>query len=80
MNAVVLDHVRVGARSLLAAGSTVLVNTEIPPDSVAAGAPAVVKKAVAGSARWWIEHSAAYYVDLARSYKEQGLDRAAESE
>lgn len=73
MNAVVLDHARVGARALLAAGSTVLARTEIPADSMAAGAPARVKKPITGDARWWVEHSASYYVELARRYADQGL-------
>lgn len=73
MNAVVLDHARIGARSLLAAGSTLLAGTVIPPGCLAAGAPAVVKKPIEGSANSWVEHSAAYYVDLARRYREQGL-------
>ena len=73
MNAVVLDHARIGARALLAAGSTVLAHMEIPVDSMAAGVPATVKKAITGSARWWIEQSASYYVELARRYADQGL-------
>ena len=74
MNAVVLEGARVGARSLIAAGSTVLAGTQIPDDSMAAGLPAVVKKATTGATRWWIEHSAAHYVERARRYREQGLD------
>lgn len=73
MNVVVLDHARIGARSLLAAGSTVLAGTQIPPDRMAAGAPARVKKELQGGSRWWIERSAPYYVDLGRKYREQGL-------
>ena len=73
MNAVVLDHARVGARALVAANSSVLAHAEIPPGTLAAGSPAVVKKAIAGDAAWWIEHSARYYVDLARAYRDQGL-------
>lgn len=73
MNAVVLDHARLGARSLLAAGSTVLVGMEIPPDTLAAGSPARAKKSIEGGARWWIERSAAHYVDLARRYRDAGL-------
>lgn len=76
MNAVVLDHVRVGARSLVAACSMVLAGTEIPPGMLVAGAPAQVKKAIEGNSAWWIERSAAYYVELARKYRESGLDRA----
>lgn len=73
MNAVVLEHARIGARSVLAAGSAVLPHVQIPEDSLAAGSPASVKKRVSGESAWWIEHSAAYYVDLARRYREQGL-------
>jgi len=73
MNAVVLDHARVGARSLIAANSSVLPGTHIPPDSMAAGSPATVKKEISGSAAWWIEHSSRYYVERTRKYKEQGL-------
>ena len=74
MNAVVLERARVGARSLVAAGSTVLVGTVIPDDSMAAGSPAVVKGSTAGGVRWWIEHAAAVYVERARAYREEGLD------
>jgi carbonic anhydrase/acetyltransferase-like protein (isoleucine patch superfamily) len=73
MNAVVLDAARVGAHSLIAAGSTVLVGTHIPDDTMAAGLPAVVKKATTGSTRWWIEHSAGHYVKRAHRYREAGL-------
>lgn len=76
MNCVVLDHARIGARSLLAAGSTVLVGTEIPTDVMAAGSPASVKKEIGGGARWWIDRSAPYYVELAKRYREQGLGGA----
>ncbi|HLJ67247.1 MAG TPA: gamma carbonic anhydrase family protein [Chloroflexota bacterium] len=74
MNTVVLEHARIGARVLVAANSTVLAHTEIPPDTLAAGSPARVKKTIDGGAAWWIEHSAKYYVELSRKYKEQGLE------
>jgi carbonic anhydrase/acetyltransferase-like protein (isoleucine patch superfamily) len=73
MNAVVLEAARVGARSMVAAGSTVLVGTRIPDDTMAAGLPAVVKKATTGSTRWWIEHSAGHYVEQSRRYREEDL-------
>lgn len=74
MNAVVLEGARVGERALLAAGSTVLANTEIPPASLAAGAPATVKKTIAGESRAWVDSAAAYYVALANEYQQQGLE------
>ncbi|HEX6507589.1 MAG TPA: gamma carbonic anhydrase family protein [Chloroflexota bacterium] len=73
MNSVVLESARVGSRALLAANSTVLAHTRIPPETLAAGSPAVVKKRISGSALGWIDGSAAYYVDLARRYRDQGL-------
>jgi carbonic anhydrase/acetyltransferase-like protein (isoleucine patch superfamily) len=75
MNAVVLEYARVGRRALIAASSTVLAHQNIPPDSLAAGSPAVVKKAIEGSADRWIEKSAGYYVELARRYRVQGLEK-----
>lgn len=73
MNAVVLDHARVGAGSLIAAGTVVLAGMEIPPGRLAAGTPARVKKAIEGASAEWIERSAAYYVELSRKYREAGL-------
>jgi carbonic anhydrase/acetyltransferase-like protein (isoleucine patch superfamily) len=73
MNAVVLERAKVGARSLVAAGSTVLARTEVPEGVLCAGSPAVVKGPLEGAARWWIEKSGTYYVDLATRYRAEGL-------
>jgi carbonic anhydrase/acetyltransferase-like protein (isoleucine patch superfamily) len=73
MGAIVLNHARVGARALVAAGSVVLERAVIPADTVAAGSPARVKKALEGPARRWIELSADHYVALAARYRAQGL-------
>jgi carbonic anhydrase/acetyltransferase-like protein (isoleucine patch superfamily) len=75
MNCIVLEHARIGARSLVAANSTVLARTEIPPDTLAAGSPAKVKRAIEGGSRWWPDTSAEYYVALSRKYKEKGLEK-----
>jgi carbonic anhydrase/acetyltransferase-like protein (isoleucine patch superfamily) len=71
MGAVVLQRARIGAGSLVAAGSVVVEGQEIPPGVVAAGAPAVVKKAVDGSARRWIETAAPTYRGLRGRYLEE---------
>jgi carbonic anhydrase/acetyltransferase-like protein (isoleucine patch superfamily) len=73
MGAIVLNHARVGERALVAAGSVVLERAVIPPDTVAAGSPARVKKRLEGPARQGIEGSAGYYVRLAERYREAGL-------
>jgi gamma-carbonic anhydrase len=44
MGARVMDAVVVGAESIIAAGAVVTAGTQIPPRSLAAGVPAVIKK------------------------------------
>jgi carbonic anhydrase/acetyltransferase-like protein (isoleucine patch superfamily) len=68
MGAIVLQGARVGAGALVAAGSVVREGQEIPAGVVAAGVPAVVKKAVDGSSRRWLETAAAEYRELRRRY------------
>lgn len=67
---VVLDAARIGARALVAAGSVVSANAEIPPGMLAAGAPAVVKRPVAGSgAQIWVEANPGVYQELAQRHR-----------
>ena len=66
---VVLDGARVGAGSMVAAFSLVSPGTEIPPGVLAAGAPAVVKKPLAGtSAEMWVRLNPTYYPELAQRH------------
>lgn len=68
--AVVLDGARVGARSLVAAGSLVAANAVIPAGVLAAGAPAQVKRPLAGTqAEQWVLTNRAIYLDLARRHR-----------
>lgn len=72
---VVLDGARVGARSLVAALSLVASGAEIPPGVLAAGAPAVVKRELAGTpAEAWVRVNPTYYPELARRHR-TGLRR-----
>lgn len=80
MNAVVLEGAEVGAGALVAAGSVVTAGMKIPAGVLAAGAPAQVKKEISGSSAWWIEHSAAHYVDLARRYRRADVGQAARTD
>ena len=76
MNAVVLHDAVVGEDALIAAGSVVTDGTQIPPRTVAAGAPCRVRKPLSGSSAAWIARAAEAYVGLSRRYKEaQGRDR-----
>lgn len=73
MNAVLLHHVVIGEEALVAALSVVPDGMEVPPRMLAAGAPATLRKEVAGGSARWIEGSAEHYVELARRYRELGV-------
>jgi carbonic anhydrase/acetyltransferase-like protein (isoleucine patch superfamily) len=68
IGSIVLDDVRVGEQSLIAAGSLISPGTIIPPRSLVMGSPGRVKRPltdeeVASLARYWqnyVEYSAAY--------------------
>jgi carbonic anhydrase/acetyltransferase-like protein (isoleucine patch superfamily) len=72
-NAVVLNGARVGRRSLIGAGSVVGAGATIPPEVVAAGSPAKVRKPLDGAAVGWVDHAGPEYVNLSRSYLRQGI-------
>ena len=69
----VLNGATVGARALIAAGSVVGTGAKIPPETVAAGAPAVVKKKLEGASVWWVDAAGPEYVHLSRSYLQHGI-------
>jgi carbonic anhydrase/acetyltransferase-like protein (isoleucine patch superfamily) len=71
MGSVVLNRACVGRRAMLAAGSVVAEGAEIPPEMVAAGAPARVKKELGGSSSRWVESAAREYQALRLRYMEQ---------
>ena len=70
MGSIVLDRARIGRRTMLAAGSVVSEGGEIPPEVLAAGAPAEVKKALDGSSSKWVATAAHEYRTLRLRYME----------
>jgi carbonic anhydrase/acetyltransferase-like protein (isoleucine patch superfamily) len=72
-NATLLNGCRIGEGALIGAGSVVAQRAAIPARTVAAGAPASVKKPVEGEAAAWIEISADEYVKLSRTYLAQSI-------
>lgn len=66
MSATVLDGAHVGEESLVAAGSVVTEDTEIPPNTLAAGTPAEVRKEVENSP--WT-YAGEHYVELAKRHE-----------
>jgi carbonic anhydrase/acetyltransferase-like protein (isoleucine patch superfamily) len=68
--ATVLDGARIGARSLVAAHSLVPTGAVIPDGVLAAGSPAEVKRAIAGTpAEMWVTMNPPVYAELAQRYK-----------
>lgn len=75
MRAVVLEDARIGTEVMLAAGSVVVERAVVPARSLAAGAPAQVKKPLSGGASDWIKIAAQTYHELRDRYISQGIDR-----
>ncbi len=69
MGATLLDGVRVGAHSLVAAGSLVREGFEIPEGMLVAGVPAAVKRSLTKEERDAIGRSANNYVQYVQLYR-----------
>jgi carbonic anhydrase/acetyltransferase-like protein (isoleucine patch superfamily) len=68
MGSIVLNRARVGSRAMLAAGSVVREDQEIPSEVLAAGVPAQVKKSLEGNSSEWVEMAAREYQALRLRY------------
>ena len=71
MGSIVMDNVRIGAHSIVAAGALVSPGTVVPPRSLVLGVPARVKRQltdeeVAGLAQFWKN-----YVEYTKQYKSE---------
>ncbi|MBA2524347.1 MAG: gamma carbonic anhydrase family protein [Pyrinomonadaceae bacterium] len=71
IGSIILDDVRVGAQSLVAAGSLLSPGTTIPPRSLVMGVPARVKRPLAEEEVVGLELFWQNYVQYARIYKEE---------
>lgn len=69
IGSILLDGARIGRNSLVAAGSLVTPNTEIPPRSLVMGAPARVKRALNDDELGGLDQSWQNYVRLAERYR-----------
>src|SRR5262249_16635406 len=74
MGAIVLHAAVIGEQAMVAAGGVVTPGSIIPPRTLAAGSPAVVKKELSGGALASVERSAEIYHELSAHYLEQQLD------
>lgn len=67
--AIMLQRSRLGAGSILAAGAVLGEGQEIPPGVMAAGVPAVVKKAISEGNAHWAGGAALHYQANQRRYR-----------
>jgi carbonic anhydrase/acetyltransferase-like protein (isoleucine patch superfamily) len=70
MGAIILDGVRVGARSIIGANATVKQGMEIPPGSLVLGTPARIVRTLSATEQDEIKMWALRYVRLSREYLE----------
>src|SRR2546421_1310579 len=69
IGAVLLDGVRVGTRSLVAAGSLLTPETIIPPRSLVMGSPAKVKRELTTDELAHLDRSWRNYIELKKQYQ-----------
>ena len=73
MGAVLLNNVRVGEGSIVAAGALVLENTVIPPRSLYLGFPARFRRQLTDSDRAFIDMHATHYLEYKEVYLQERL-------
>lgn len=75
MGAVLLNHVRVGTGSVIAAGAVLSEGAEVPPGSLVVGVPGRVVRPVGEALRARIRATWEHYVLLARRHADGGVRR-----
>ncbi|WP_241236288.1 gamma carbonic anhydrase family protein [Brevibacillus marinus] len=75
MNAVILDDAVIEDHCVIAAGSVVTERSTFPPNHLIVGAPAQVKKELAGRSLWWVQESSNNYQKLVAQYAPRFLHK-----
>ncbi len=70
MGAIVLDDVKIGARSIIGANALVTMGMKIPPGSLVLGSPAKIRRKLTLDEQKDIERWARSYVETAKHYRE----------
>ena len=73
MGSILMDGVRVGARSIIGAGALVTMGTEIPPGSLVLGSPAKVVKKLSEEEQKTLKQWAENYIELSRRYIDEKI-------
>jgi carbonic anhydrase/acetyltransferase-like protein (isoleucine patch superfamily) len=68
MGSIILDGVKIGNGSIVAAGSVLLTGLEVPPMSLVAGVPGTVKRTIDRAASERLARNAEEYHYLALAY------------
>src|SRR5258706_13109100 len=74
MAALIPNEVKIGAGSIVAAGTLILERTEIPPGSLVVGHPGKVKRPLTGVDQAAIDAYAKRYVEYKNIYREKPTD------
>lgn len=69
MNSTILNGAVIGSGSLVAAGAVVLEYTAVPPNSLVAGVPARVVRALSDEERQGLIENARHYAELSHAHK-----------
>jgi carbonic anhydrase/acetyltransferase-like protein (isoleucine patch superfamily) len=69
IGAIVMDRVRVGERSLIAAGSLLTPGTIVPPRSLVMGSPAKVKRPLTDEEADGLDYFWKNYIELSKVYR-----------
>jgi carbonic anhydrase/acetyltransferase-like protein (isoleucine patch superfamily) len=73
MGAIILDGAVIGERCLIGAHATVLMNTMIPPGSMAVGSPARIVRTLSEEEQAGLGSWADHYLVLASEYRRRGI-------
>jgi carbonic anhydrase/acetyltransferase-like protein (isoleucine patch superfamily) len=73
MGSIIMDGSKVGARSIIAAGALVTMDTEIPPGSLVLGSPAKVVRTLSNDEQKSLKKWAENYVQLSRKYLQKEI-------
>jgi len=74
MNATVLHDVEIGDLCIIAAGCLVKEGMKVAAGSFVAGVPGRVMGKATEEQLWWVRHGPSSYSELAKKYKELGLE------
>jgi len=74
MNATILHDSEIGDFCIIGAGCLVSQGMKVPDRSLVVGVPGKIKGRATDEQLWWVEEGPKIYVEMAKKYKELGLE------